>query len=351
VTQLQLTSAQFLSGLFFSQLARLEGLQFNFDAQRSLVTNLSLSSFEDVKCQCQDVNWHVAETKGCENLVVYAQALDLEKLWQLQQELDAEVVFWQLKTLPGVGTAATAQIRSHNSDELTGKLEVLSQALYLELAILNKRPVLEQPGLIVMDMDSTVIQMECIDEIAKLAGVGEQVSEVTELAMQGKLDFTQSLNSRVACLAGLEESLLANIRNTLPLMPGIETLLSCLRANGWKLAIASGGFTYFADHLMVRLDLDAAVSNQLQIEQGKLTGKVQGQIVDAKVKAQTLKQLAEEYGIPIKQTIALGDGANDLVMMQAAGLGVAYHAKPLVREQAQAAIRFHGLDTLLHYLE
>ena len=230
-------------------------------------------------------------------------------------------------------------------------LETVAISLQLELAWLRSMPSLSKPGLLLMDMDSTVIAIECIDEIAQLAGVGAEVSEVTELAMQGKLDFAESLNNRVACLAGADQAILKQVRDALPLMPGIMRLLSVLKAHGWKVAIASGGFTYFADYLKERLGLDAARANILTIENGKLTGTVTGGIVDAKVKAETLLELAADFDIAPEQTIAMGDGANDLVMMDAAALGVAYHAKPVVREKADTAIRFAGLDTMLWYLE
>jgi len=203
----------------------------------------------------------------------------------------------------------------------------------------------------VMDMDSTLIAVECIDEIAKLAGLGDKVAEITELAMQGKLDFKESLYNRVACLKGVDVSLLEGIRDRLPLMPGVSKLISYMHRHQWNVAIASGGFTFFADYLKERLSLVDAVSNVLKVENGKLTGEVIGDVVDANVKAQTLQRLAQKFDIAATQTIAVGDGANDLVMMQAAAFGVAYHAKPVVRQQASVAIRFGGLDTLLDYLD
>lgn len=201
-----------------------------------------------------------------------------------------------------------------------------------------------------MDMDSTVIQIECIDEIAKLAGRGDEVSAVTAKAMRGELAFSESLINRVGCLQGVPVAQLAQIRDAIPLMPGIMTLINELKVHGWKIAIASGGFTYFADHLMQRLGLDAAFSNELDIAEGVLTGKVNGDIVDAAVKAQTVEALAAQWHIPMSQTIAMGDGANDLLMMDKAALGVACHAKPLVREKADTAIRFGGLHYLLYLL-
>lgn len=221
----------------------------------------------------------------------------------------------------------------------------------IEAGLVTRAPSLSAPGLLLMDMDSTTIQIECIDEIAKLAGVGEQVAEVTELAMQGKLDFSQSLIQRVGTLAGQNQNILSQVLDELPLMPGLTKLVEELKQRGWRVAIASGGFTYFADHLKDTLDLDAAVANELEIKEGTLTGKVLGNIVDAQVKADTLLKLQSEFGISDQQTIAMGDGANDLVMMKAAAFGVAYKAKPIVSKQADVAIHHTGLDTLLHWLK
>ncbi|WP_435274415.1 phosphoserine phosphatase SerB [Psychrobium sp. nBUS_13] len=214
----------------------------------------------------------------------------------------------------------------------------------------EKPPTLLKPGLVVLDMDSTSITIECIDEIAKLADVGEQVAEITELAMQGKLDFSESLRSRVSKLKGIEVSLLDSIANNLPLMPGMADLAKSFKQHGWRVAIASGGFTYFADNLKMQLGLDAAVSNTLVIEDGKLTGEVAGTIVDAQVKADTVEALAKEYDIELSQTIAIGDGANDLVMMKKAALGIAYHAKPVVQQQADVAINCGDLRSVIALL-
>lgn len=220
----------------------------------------------------------------------------------------------------------------------------------IEAALVVDAPKLNEPGLLVMDMDSTTIEIECIDEIAKLAGVGEQVAAVTELAMLGELDFAQSLHQRVATLNDAPESILADVAKNIPLMAGLEGLLTELKKHNWRIAVASGGFTYFADHLKELLQLDATFANTLEIIDGKLTGKVLGAVVDAQVKADSLTLLAEQYQIPAKQTVAMGDGANDLVMMAAAGFGVAFHAKPIVLAQADSAINQQGLDCLLHWL-
>ncbi|TWX73469.1 phosphoserine phosphatase SerB [Colwellia sp. C1TZA3] len=221
----------------------------------------------------------------------------------------------------------------------------------IESALLLNAPTLSIPGLLVMDMDSTTIKIECIDEIAALAGVGEEVAAVTELAMLGALDFSQSLHQRVAKLEHAPEDILAQVANNIPLMEGLETLVNELKKHHWRVAIASGGFTYFADHLKQMLSLDAAVANVLEIKNNLLTGKVLGDIIDAKAKADCLIQLQSEFDIAPTQTVAMGDGANDLVMMAAAHLGVAFHAKPLVLAQADACITTSGLDCLLHWLK
>lgn len=220
----------------------------------------------------------------------------------------------------------------------------------IEAALIIDAPKLAEPGLLVMDMDSTTIEIECIDEIAKLAGVGEQVAAVTELAMQGELDFAQSLHQRVATLTDAPEQILADVAKNIPLMAGLETLICELKKHNWRIAVASGGFTYFADHLKEMLALDATFANVLDIADGKLTGKVLGSVVDAQVKADSLTLLAEQYQIPASQTVAMGDGANDLIMMAAAGFGVAFHAKPIVLAQADSSINKQGLDCLLHWL-
>lgn len=242
----------------------------------------------------------------------------------------------------------------HLSTELNESMlvELKSVGLQYQCDVIKNDtlPSLSQPGLVVLDMDSTSITIECIDEIAKLAGVGEQVAEITELAMQGKLDFSQSLRSRVSKLKGIEVRLLDSIANELPLMPGMKELAVGFKEHGWRVAIASGGFTYFADNLKNLLGLDEAVSNTLVIEGGKLTGEVSGRIVDAKVKAETVKVLAKKYGIKMSQTIAIGDGANDLAMMDVAALGIAYHAKPIVQQQADIAINSTDLRSVIALL-
>lgn len=233
---------------------------------------------------------------------------------------------------------------------LKQNIDVLATPLHnaaIDSADLANIPDLKQPGLALFDMDSTLIEIECIDEIAKLAGVGDEVSEVTERAMQGELDFEQSLRQRVGKLVGADESILEQVRSRLPLMAEAELLISGLKSRAWKVAVASGGFTYFSNHLQELLQLDYAKSNQLEIVQGKLTGHVLGGVVSAQTKADILLELTKQYQVPPQNTLAVGDGANDLIMLQAAGLGIAYHAKPKVVEQAQAAVNYCDLGGVL----
>ena len=231
------------------------------------------------------------------------------------------------------------------SPELVQALKV--QEWDIDLCHLPVLPTLSEPGLLVMDMDSTAIRIECIDEIARLAGVGEQVSAVTAAAMQGKLEFADSLRSRVALLEGAPVAILDEVAAAMPWMPGLQLMVDTLKLAGWRVAIASGGFTRFAGELQQALGLDAIFANELATEDERLTGQVSGRIVDAAVKAEVLQQLAAEYGIQPAQTVAIGDGANDLKMMAVAGLGIAIHAKPLVRAQAAATLNHHDLEGVL----
>lgn len=204
--------------------------------------------------------------------------------------------------------------------------------------------------LIVFDMDSTLIQVEVIDELARAAGIGDKVSAITESAMRGEIDFKESFHRRMSLLKGLDESVLEEVAETLPITEGAGRLISNLKRLGYQVGILSGGFTYFANHLQKKLGIDFVGANILDIADGKLTGIVKGDIVDGAKKAELLQEMAAKMGIGLEQTIAVGDGANDLPMLRLAGLGVAFHAKPVVRENAQHAISTLGLDGILYLL-
>ena len=219
------------------------------------------------------------------------------------------------------------------------------------IAAMSSLPTLSRPGLLFMDMDSTLIQCECIDEIAGFLGIKAQISEITERAMRGELDFAASLTERVQLLAGLDATVLDQVyEQCIELTDGAEVLIDTLKQHGWKIGLVSGGFTYFTDKLEQRLGLDFTRSNVLEIRDGKLTGGITGDIVDAQTKRRCLQEQAAIFEVPMSQTVAMGDGANDLPMIQAAGLGIAFHAKPKVVEQAPYAISEGGLDRALTFL-
>lgn len=204
--------------------------------------------------------------------------------------------------------------------------------------------------LICFDMDSTLIQTECIDELAERAGVGDKVKEITERAMRGEIDFTESFKERVALLKGLDEKVLKEIAENLPITEGVERLMYVLKHYGYKIAILSGGFTYFGNYLKQKFGIDYVYANELEIAEGKLTGRYLGDIIDGKRKAELLRLLAQVENVDIAQTIAVGDGANDLPMLSTAGLGIAFHAKPKVVENAEQSINTIGLDGVLYFL-
>ncbi|GIU13169.1 MULTISPECIES: phosphoserine phosphatase SerB [unclassified Shewanella] len=213
-----------------------------------------------------------------------------------------------------------------------------------ELAV--DAPQLSQAGLLVMDMDSTAIQIECIDELAEMAGVGPAVAEVTELAMQGELDFEQSLRARVGKLKGADAAIIDTLCAKLPLMPGLKEMIAELQSHGWRTVVASGGFTPFVNHLKQLLALDAAFANKLDIKDGKLLGSVSGQVVDAQYKADTVLNCAKQWQIPVGQRVAIGDGANDIPMINTADFGIAYHAKPKLAQAADVSINRLNLKVL-----
>lgn len=235
--------------------------------------------------------------------------------------------------------------------------EPLKRSL-LELAMGSSFDIALQPEslfrrskrMVVMDMDSTLIRIEVIDELARAAGVGEQVAKITERAMHGEMDYDESLRQRVGLLTGLDAAVLHRIAANLPLTEGAETLIRVLKRLGYRTAVISGGFSVAAEALKARLGIDYAYSNVLEEKDGKLTGRTLGPIVNARRKAELLETIAQAEGILLDQVIAVGDGANDLLMLERAGLGIAFRAKPKLRQAADTSISAGGLDTILYLL-
>jgi len=218
----------------------------------------------------------------------------------------------------------------------------------LDYGFVTRDRKLANYGLVVMDMDSTLITIECIDEIADMHGLKPRVAAITEAAMRGEIDFAESLRRRVALLEGLDEHALQRVYDErLRLSPGAEVMLEALKSRGIKTLLVSGGFVFFTDRLKARFGLDYTQANTLDVADGKLTGKVLGKVFDAQGKAECLVKIREELNLDPQQVIAMGDGANDLKMMVLAGISIAYHAKPVVREQATYALNFVGLDGLI----
>lgn len=238
----------------------------------------------------------------------------------------------------------------NNKADFTEKFMQISRELNLDIAFQEDNIFRRNRRLVCFDMDSTLIQTEVIDELAELAGVGEQVKAITEAAMQGEIDFNESFKQRMKLLKGLSENVLHNVAVNLPITKGARRLIDTLKTYGFKTAILSGGFTYFGNYLQKELGIDYVYANQLEIVNGVLTGGYLGEIIDGNKKAEYLKKIADLEGIDISQTIAVGDGANDLPMLNLAGLGIAFHAKPTVKDNAQSSISSIGLDGVLYLL-
>ena len=269
-------------------------------------------------------------------LVLQGKAISESHLGHIHQLLGTNTQFMQIAQYAYYLPVHTAEIT-------TVKAFCIEQKI--DCALVPDTQRLSHFKLCVMDMDSTLISIECIDEIADMMQIKPQVAMITEASMRGEIDFASSLKQRVALLKGLPEAALQRvIDERLQLNPGAYEWIVACKANHIKTMVVSGGFTFFANHVQQLLGLDYAVSNTLEIIDGKLTGNILGDIVDADRKAHELANLRDKLGLSIHQTIAIGDGANDLKMMQAAEVGVAYHAKPIVQQQATYSLNYSGLD-------
>lgn len=235
-------------------------------------------------------------------------------------------------------------------EDMKKELMKVSSDLSIDISFQRESMYRRTRRLICFDMDSTLIQTEVIDELAEKAGVGEKVKAITESAMRGEIDFTESFRQRVALLKGLDVSVMQEIAENLPMTEGVERLIKTLKLVGFKIAILSGGFTFFGNYLKNKYGIDYVYANDLEIEDGKLTGRYKGEVVDGKRKAELLRLIAQVEGVDLQQTVAVGDGANDLPMLSIAGLGIAFHAKPKVKENAKQNISNVGLDGILYFL-
>ncbi len=275
-------------------------------------------------------------------LVVQGSSLRFEHLQYIHQLAAAKLgqQFMQIGThayyLPAQ-TSINAEIQAFCSNQ------------QIDCAYVPDHLTLKKIGLVVMDMDSTLINIECIDEIADMCGLKPQVAAITERAMRGEIEFSESLTQRVALLKGLDEGALQRVVDErLQLNPGAQAWIDCCRENGIKTMLVSGGFNFFAERVQAITGLDYFAANQLEMHNGQLTGKVLGAIVDAQAKADFLIQKREQLALSVDQVIAIGDGANDLKMMSVAAAGIAYHAKPIVQQQASFALNYSGLDGAIY---
>ena len=240
--------------------------------------------------------------------------------------------------------------KAHSTEDVLNALVLFKENNRVDIAVQEETYFRRNKRLIVFDADMTFLQCEVIDELGKLAGQGEKISNITRQAMSGKMDFKSALRERVRLLKGLPEKALEELSDNLPLTAGAENLVRILKHLGYKIALVSGGFDYFINKLCQRYDLDYGIANQLKIENGLVTGELEGEIIDAQAKENALILLAKKEGFSLRQVVAVGDGANDIKMLAKAGLGIAFNAKPIVQRQAQASINLHDLKLILYFL-
>ena len=277
--------------------------------------------------------------------IIYKQGLNID----LITRLSGRVPLSEVETPTQTKSCIELSVRGKplNIQQVTEGFLEISQNYGIDIAFQKDDIFRRNRRLVCFDMDSTLIQTEVIVELAKRHGVGDKVHEITESAMRGEIDFKESFCRRIALLEGLSEDVMQDIADNLPITDGADRLIAQLKALGYKIAILSGGFTYFGETLQKRFGIDYVFANNLEIKDGKLTGKHLGEIVDGERKAFLLKELAKKEGIQLEQVIAVGDGANDLPMLKLAGLGIAFHAKPIVKKNASHSISTVGLDGIL----
>lgn len=277
--------------------------------------------------------------------VIAGEALNIERIERLSGRPTLEV---QSSSRACVEFTVSGEPR--NEADMRAAFMRITHEHEIDIAFQHDDLYRRNRRLVVFDMDSTLIQVEVIDELAKEAGVGERVSRITAAAMRGELDFPSAFRERVRLLKGLRVEALDRVAARIPIMDGAERLISTLRSLGYKTGILSGGFTYFGEPLRQRLGIDYLYANELEVRDGAVTGEVTSEIVDGQVKARRLRELAEREGIGLEQCIAVGDGANDLPMIGLAGLGIAFHAKPVVRQNARQSLSTIGLDGILYLI-
>lgn len=312
-------------------------VEFNFDLvpEKDVISNRPNSYNYVITCLGEIISSHAI---AAITSALFDKSMNIEKIGKLA---------WGRLNCLEITASAKSSI---SIKALAGYFLDISHHTGVDIAIQRESLFRKAKRLVVMDMDSTLIQVEVIDELATLQGVGDKVKAITERAMNGEIDFNESLKERVSLLKGLNEEALINIYNTLPLTQGAESLIKVLKQLGYKTAVISGGFNFFTNRLKEKLGLDYAYSNELEIKDGKLTGHVLGNIVDGTRKAELLQDIADIEKISLDQVIAIGDGANDLPMLGKAGLGIAFNAKQPVRAAASYSISQKSLDSILYLL-
>ena len=287
-----------------------------------------------------------ADTLSRVSAIIAMHGLNIDRIQRLSGRLSLAVHSPGANACVEVRVSGTVQ----NEDAMRAEFVALAQTMPVDIAFQRESLFRRDRRLFAFDMDSTLIQGEVIDELAKMAGVADLVVKITESAMRGEIEFQESFRQRVALLRGLPEARVHELIGKIPLVEGAERLISMLKTLGYKTAILSGGFTFFARHLQQRFGIDYVYANELEFSDGLVTGEVNGQIVDGTRKAALLKEIAQQEKISLEQVVAVGDGANDLPMLYLAGMGIAFRAKPLVRQSADHSLTQLGLDALLYLI-